>query len=56
MVSRTETTLAGATTDKCVDEDDLETMKIIQEQFLAVDAAEIKEISDHSKQVNKLSF
>lgn len=56
MVSRTETTLAGATTDKYVDEDDLETMKIIQEQFLAVDAAEIKEISDHSKQVNKLSF
>ncbi|VDK79757.1 unnamed protein product, partial [Onchocerca ochengi] len=51
MVSRTETTLAGATTDKCVDEDDLETMKIIQEQFLAVDAAEIKEISDHSKQI-----
>ncbi|VDO53885.1 unnamed protein product [Onchocerca flexuosa] len=56
MVSRTETALAGATTDKCMDKNDLETTKIIQEQFLSVDVAEIKEISDHSKQVNKLSF
>ncbi|VDO39371.1 unnamed protein product [Onchocerca flexuosa] len=56
MVSGTEIALAGATADKYMDEDDLETMKIMQEQFLAADNAEIKEISDHSKQVNKLSF
>ncbi|MCP9264510.1 Acyl-CoA desaturase [Dirofilaria immitis] len=50
MVSGTETILTGAT-DKYMDEDDLKTMKVIQEQFLSVDIADIKEVSEHSKQI-----
>ncbi|KAL3986276.1 Delta(9)-fatty-acid desaturase fat-6 [Acanthocheilonema viteae] len=51
MVTGTETAATEAITDSCMDEVDLETMKVIQEQFLAVDADEIKEVSEHSKQI-----
>uniref|UniRef100_A0A0R3RPJ2 FA_desaturase domain-containing protein n=1 Tax=Elaeophora elaphi TaxID=1147741 RepID=A0A0R3RPJ2_9BILA len=51
MVSRTETAVREATADKGMDETDLETMKIVKEQFLAVEAAEVKEISERSKQI-----
>ncbi|EJW71309.1 hypothetical protein WUBG_17785, partial [Wuchereria bancrofti] len=50
MVSETETAMVEAATDNCLDEVDLETMKVVQEQFLAVDNDEIKEVSEHSKQ------
>ncbi|VDN08152.1 unnamed protein product [Thelazia callipaeda] len=46
-----ETVIGDTKEVTCMDEDDLQTMKVIQEQFLAVDAEEIKEISEHSKQV-----
>uniref|UniRef100_A0AAF5PRU2 Fatty acid desaturase domain-containing protein n=2 Tax=Wuchereria bancrofti TaxID=6293 RepID=A0AAF5PRU2_WUCBA len=51
MVSETETAMVEAATDNCLDEVDLETMKVVQEQFLAVDNDEIKEVSEHSKQI-----
>lgn len=53
MVSETETVVTEAGADNCMDEVDLETMKVVKEQFLAVDATEIKEVSEHSKQVSK---
>lgn len=57
MVTETETAVIGTITDNnCMDEVDLETMKIVQEQFLATDTAEIKEISEHSKQVKQLYY
>lgn len=51
MVSERETAVAGATLDGCMDETDIETLKVVQEQFLSINAEEIKEISEHSKQV-----
>ncbi|VDN83476.1 unnamed protein product [Brugia pahangi] len=54
MVSETET--VGAVTDNCMDEVDMETMKVVQEQFLSADADEIKEVSEHSKQVSNPSL
>lgn len=57
MVSETEIAVSGATNaDNCMDEVDLETMKVVQEQFLAIDNAEVKEISERSKQVSKPSL
>lgn len=53
MVSERETAVTGATSDgDCMDEVDVETMKVIQEQFLSINPTEIKEISEHSGQVN----
>ncbi|VDK68289.1 unnamed protein product [Litomosoides sigmodontis] len=51
MVSEIETVVTEAAANGCMDEVDLETMKVVKEQFLAVDAAEINEVSEHSKQI-----
>ncbi|VDN27748.1 unnamed protein product [Gongylonema pulchrum] len=40
----------------CMDEDDLETLKEVREQFLAADPVEIKEITEHAKQVDRFKI
>lgn len=38
------------------DEDDLETLKTVREQYLAADLAEIKEVTEHAKKVDIFRF